>query len=177
MNALGSGLLTFASAVGAMTMRLTVTPVIRRAGFRRVLIGNSVISSLFLAGYGFFGPSTPHSVIFIALLVGGFFRSLQFTCVNTIAYADVDPALMSRATSLASMAQQLSVSFGVGIAALMLHLTMLARGHAMLTAGDFPWTFVAVAAISLASVLLFIPLAPEAGAEVSGHRARKISAQ
>jgi EmrB/QacA subfamily drug resistance transporter len=177
MNALGSGLLTFASAVGAMTMRLTATPVIRLAGFRRVLIGNSVISSLFLAGYGFFGPSTPHSVIFIALLAGGFFRSMQFTCVNTIAYADVEPALLSRATSLASMAQQLAVSFGVGIAALLLHLTMLARGDPALAPGDFPVTFFAVALISLGSVLLFIPLAPEAGAEMSGHRARKISAR
>ena len=62
------------------------------------------------------------ALIFCALLVGGFFRSLQFTCVNTIAYADVSPALMSRATSLVSMMQQLSVSFGVGTAALLLHI-------------------------------------------------------
>jgi EmrB/QacA subfamily drug resistance transporter len=177
MNALGSGLLTFASAAGAMTMRMTATPVIRLVGFRRVLIFNSVISSLFLAGYGFFGPSTPRSVIFLALLAGGFFRSMQFTSVNTIAYADVTPALMSRATSLASMAQQLSVSFGVGIAALLLHLTMMVRGETQLQSGDFPFTFFAVAAISLTSVLLFIPLAPEAGAEVSGHHQRKLPAQ
>ena len=177
MNALGSGLLTFASAAGAMTMRLTATPVIRLVGFRRVLIANSVVSSLFLVGYGFFAPSTPRSAIFIALLVGGFFRSLQFTCVNTIAYADVTPALMSRATSLASMAQQLSVSFGVGIAALLLHLTMMARGETQLQAGDFPFAFFAIAVMSLSSVLLFIPLTPEAGAEVSGHHRRKLPAQ
>src|SRR5487761_1126416 len=95
MNALGSGLLTFASAAGAMTMRLTATPVIRIVGFRRVLIANSVISTVFLAGYGFIDRSTPHAIIFISLLAGGFFRSLQFTAVNTIAYADVTPALMS----------------------------------------------------------------------------------
>jgi len=83
----------------------------------------------------------------------------------------VPPALMSRATSLASMAQQLSVSFGVGIAALSLHLTLLARGEAALGASDFPYTFVLVALISVCSVFLFIPLAPDAGAEVSGHRA------
>jgi EmrB/QacA subfamily drug resistance transporter len=170
MNALGSGLLTFASAAGAMTMRMTATPVIRLIGFRRVLLANSVISSLFMVSYGFFGPSTLHSVIFIALLAGGFFRSLQFTCVNTLAYADVPPALMSRATSLATMAQQLSVSFGVGLAALMLHLTVLARGETTLSADDFPLTFVVIGIVSLGSVLLFLPLAPEAGAEVSGHR-------
>ena len=170
MNALGSGLLTFASAAGAMTMRMTATPVIRLVGFRRVLIANSVISGLFMMSYGFIGPSTPHTVIFIALLIGGFFRSLQFTGVNTLAYADVPPALMSRATSLATMAQQLSVSFGVGLAALFLHLTVVLRGEPALSASDFPVTFVAIGLVSLTSVLLFVPLVPEAGAEVSGHR-------
>jgi EmrB/QacA subfamily drug resistance transporter len=170
LNALGSGLITFASAAGAMTMRLSATPVIRRFGFRRVLIGNSVVASLFLFGYAWFSPSTPHSMIFMALLIGGFFRSLQFTSVNTIAYADVTPALMSRATSFASMMQQLSVSFGVGIAALMLHITLTLRGGHPLAAADFPYTFAAVGLISISSVFLFIPLAPEAGAEVSGHR-------
>ena len=170
LNALGSGLITFASAAGAMTMRLSATPVIRMFGFRRVLVGNSVVASLFLVAYAWFAPSTPHSVIFLALLIGGFFRSLQFTCVNTIAYADVEPALMSRATSFASMMQQLSVSFGVGIAALSLHVTLVLRGGHPLAAADFPYTFVAVGIVSLSSVFFFLPLAPEAGAEVSGHR-------
>ncbi|HZT51760.1 MAG TPA: MFS transporter, partial [Stellaceae bacterium] len=169
MNALGSGLITFASAAGAMTMRLSATPVIRMFGFRRVLVGNSVVASLFLVGYAWFGPSTPHSVIFLTLLVGGFFRSLQFTCVNTIAYADVTPALMSRATSFASMMQQLSVSLGVGLAALLLHLTLTLRGGHPLEASDFPYTFVAIGVLSACSVFFFLPLAPEAGAEVSGH--------
>jgi len=169
MNAFGSGLLTFASAAGAMTMRLTATPIIRLMGFRRVLIVNSIISSLFLFGYAFFRPSTPHTIIFLALLIGGFFRSLQFTCVNTLAYADVAPALMSRATSLASMAQQLSVSLGVGLSALFLHIMLVMRSGQALEAADFPWAFVAVGLLSGLSVLLFTPLEPHAGAEVSGH--------
>ncbi len=170
MNALGSGLLTFASAAGAMTMRVTATPLIRRLGFRRVLIGNSIISGVFMLGYALFRPDTPHVLIFVALLAGGFFRSMQFTCVNTLAYADVQPPLMSRATSLASMAQQLSVSVGVGTAAMLLHLTLLLRGGQTLQAADFPYTFVAVGLLSLTSVLFFVRLAPDAGAEVSGHR-------
>ena len=76
---------------------------------------------------------------------------------------------MSRATSIASMAQQLSVSFGVGIAALFLHLTMTFRGETSLTAGDFPYTFFAVAVLSFASLIMFRSLTPEAGAAVSGH--------
>jgi EmrB/QacA subfamily drug resistance transporter len=175
MNALGSGLLTFASAAGAMTMRLTATPVIRRLGFRRVLIGNALISSLFLMGYGFFRAGTPHLLIFAVLLIGGFFRSMQFTCVNTLAYADVEPAIMSRATSLASMAQQLSVSFGVGFAALLLHVTLTLRHETALAADDFPTAFAAVGLVSLASLVYFVRLAPEAGAEVSGHRRHAIA--
>jgi EmrB/QacA subfamily drug resistance transporter len=170
LNALGSGLITFASAAGAMTMRVTATPVIRYFGFRRVLVSNTVIAGVFMTSYGFFGPATPHWLIFIALLAGGFFRSLQFTSVNTLAYADVPASVMSRATSLASMAQQLSVSFGVGIAALLLHLTMMLRGETALSAGDFPYTFFAVAMLSFTSLIMFRSLAPEAGAEVSGHR-------
>ena len=83
---------------------------------------------------------------------------------------------MSRATSLVSMMQQLSVSFGVGIAAMLLHITMQVRGESALNAGDFPTTFFIVALLSVTSILIFIPLAPEAGAEVSGHGAASASA-
>ena len=67
-------------------------------------------------------------MILAVLLIGGFFRSLQFTSINTLGYADIDRQRMSRATSFASMVQQLSLSVGVGTGALLLHLTMAARG-------------------------------------------------
>ncbi len=170
LSPFASGLLTFASAAGALTMKMTALPIIRGLGFRPVLIGNAVISSLFVAGYSLFQPATPHWLIFIALLAGGFFRSLQFTSVNTLIFADVPPALMSRATSFQSMAQQLSVSIGVGTGALLLHLTLVVENRAALAAGDFAPAFLVVGLISLASILFFLPLSPQAGAEVSGHR-------
>ena len=108
----------------------------------------------------------------LALLAGGFFRSLQFTGTNTLIFADVPPPLMSRATSFQSMAQQLSVSIGVGTGALLLHLTLVARGRTSLSADDFTHAFVAVGVIALSSVFFYLPLRREAGAEVSGHRAR-----
>ncbi len=166
-----SGLLTFASAAGAMTMKMTAAPIIRTLGFRRVLLGNAVISSLFVASYALFSPATPHWLILLALLAGGFFRSLQFTSTNTLIFADVPPPLMSRATSFQSMAQQLSVSIGVGAGALLLHVTLLAAGRTTLGADDFAPAFLAVGLIALSSILFYLPLAREAGAEVSGHRA------
>jgi EmrB/QacA subfamily drug resistance transporter len=82
LDPLSSGLITFASAVGAMTMKVTVTPIIRAFGFRSVLIVNTIICSAFLFAYSFFTPGTPHFVIFFGLLAGGFFRSLQMTSVE-----------------------------------------------------------------------------------------------
>jgi EmrB/QacA subfamily drug resistance transporter len=172
LSAFNSGLLTFASAAGAMTMKMTAAPIIRAFGFRRVLIGNAVISSAFIMSYSLFSPATPHWLILVGLLAGGFFRSLEFTSINTLAYADVSAELMSRATSFQSMAQQLSVSIGVGIGALLLHLMMLLRGGETLATADFTAAFLAVGIISISSVLFFLSLAREAGAEVSGHGIR-----
>ena len=87
------------------------------------------------------------------LLVGGFFKSLQFTSINSIAYADIDNKAMSRATSFASVAQQLSLSAGVAIGALVLELQRIGRPDASVVASDFPLAFVLVAAIAASSAL------------------------
>jgi EmrB/QacA subfamily drug resistance transporter len=169
LDALSSGLLTFASAAGAMTMKMTAAWIIRTLGFRLVLVGDAVISALFLFGYSLFRPSTPHLVIFLALLAGGFFRSLQMTSINTLSYADVPPAMLSRATSLTSMAQQLSQTVGVASGALLLQLVLALRGGSALTAADFYPAFIGIAMISLLSVPFFLKMSPDAGAEVRGR--------
>jgi EmrB/QacA subfamily drug resistance transporter len=169
LDPLSSGLLTFASAAGAMTMKMTAVRIIRTLGFRIVLVGDAVISAAFLFGYSLFRPDTSHLVIFIALLAGGFFRSLQMTSINTLSYADVPPAMLSRATSLTSMAQQLSQTVGVATGALLLQVVLGLRGGTALTAADFYPAFVGVAMISLLSVPFFVRMSPDAGAEVSGR--------
>ena len=169
LSALHSGLLTFASAAGAMLMKTSAVRILRTFGFRLVLVGDAVISAGFLFGYSLFRPDTPHFVIFLALLIGGFFRSLQMTSINTLGYADVPPAMLSRATSLSSMAQQLSQTAGVATAALLLHTALTLRGGTALAAPDFYPVFMAVAMISLLSVPFFLKMAPDAGAEVSGR--------
>lgn len=170
LSAFHSGLLTFISAVGALCMKMTAAPILRRLGFRRVLIGNAVVAAAFLASMALFRPDTPYALILLLLLTGGFFRSLQFTSLNTLAYAEIEPGQMSRATSFASMAQQLSLSVGVGTGALALHLSDHLGGGAPLTADDFAPAFLAVAAISALSALVFVRLPADAGAEISGHR-------
>ena len=164
-----SGMITFTGAAGAMTMKFTAAPIIRHLGYRRILLGNTLICSAFMASYGFFTPSTSHLYIILTLLVGGFFRSLQFTSLNTIAYAEIPVERMSRATTLASVAQQLSLSFGVGIGALALHFTLAMSGREQLQASDFSPAYFFIAGLSLLSLLFFIPLTPTAGDEVSGR--------
>ena len=122
-----SGLVTFASAVGAMGMKTLAARIIRTFGFRNIMIVNAVVSSVFLAACALFTVTTPLLLIMIILVVGGFFRSLQFTAINTVAYAEVEPAQMSRATTLVSVNQQLAISAGVAIGAFSVESTMLMR--------------------------------------------------
>ncbi len=169
LTAFASGLLTFASAAGAMTMKFTAQPILKRFSFRNVLIVNGLISAAFIAGYGFFTPATPHAVILALLLAGGFFRSLEFTSINAIAYADVATPRMSQATSFVSAAQQVSLSIGVALAALIVETVRAGRGDSTITLADFTPAFVVVALVSACSTLMFALLPRDAGTELSGR--------
>ena len=166
-----SGLLTFASAAGAMSSRVPATYIIRRFGYRNVLLFNAFLTSVLLGVNALWRPTTPLVVIFTVLLFGGFFRSLQFSAVNTLGYSDVPVTLMSRATPFASMAQQLAMSLGIGTGALMLHLTLLFRSHAELGPSDFTPAFIGVGLISFLALPIFLKLAPDAGqGMIAGER-------
>jgi EmrB/QacA subfamily drug resistance transporter len=166
-----SGSLTFAAAAGAMGMKVSASFFLRRFGFRRVLIGNGLLSCAFLASYSLFGQATPHLVIFLSLLIGGYFRSLEFTALNAIGYADVAQARMSRATSFASVVQQMSSAIGVAVAAASIEVIQFAFGDTHLATRDMNLTFIVVAGVSLICIPFFMRLTPDAGAEVSGKRA------
>lgn len=176
LSAFASGLLTFASAAGAMTMKFTAQPILRRFGFRSVLLVNGVLSSCFIAAYGFFTPATPHALIIGLLLMGGFFRSLEFTSINAIAYADVPNAQMSQATSFVSAAQQIALSIGVAMAALILETMRTGGPGTAITVGDFTAAFVVVAIVSAACIVIFARLPRDAAAELSGRAAAEADA-
>ncbi|HEY4775064.1 MAG TPA: DHA2 family efflux MFS transporter permease subunit [Xanthobacteraceae bacterium] len=167
MTPFQSGLITFSSALAAMTMKAAAPIILRAFGFRSTLIVNALLSAVSLAACAAFTPNTPIAVIVAVLVIGGFFRSLQFTCVNTIAYADIDQRRMSRATSLVSVGQQVSMSTGVATGALLVEITMRWRHGTVVTAADFPLAFVIVAVIAAAAVGVFLRLRPEAGAELA----------
>ena len=170
LNAFQAGLISFAAAAGALTMKTTARPILARYGFKRVLVFNTVISAIAVAATALFRPSTPYAVMMLVLLLGGFFRSLQFTALNALAYADVPQPQMSRASSLAAMMQQLSQSIGVGLAAILLHATLRYHHATALTADNITPAFAVIAALSMLSLLFFAGLPANAGAEVSGRQ-------
>ena len=138
---------------------------------------NAVISSIFLAACALFTVGTPLLLIAIILVVGGFFRSLEFTAINTVAYAEVEPAQMSRATTLVSVNQQLAVSAGVAAGAFSVETTMSIRHISELTADVFAPAFLVVALISAASAWFFWQMPDDAGHEISGRKAVEISSR
>jgi MFS family permease len=169
MTPFESGLITFSTALGAMGMKAAAAMVLRWFGFRAVLTVNAIVSAAFLAAIGLFTAETPAYVMIALLAVGGFFRSLQFTSINTIGYADLEPHRLSRATPLISVAQQLSVSTGVAVGALVVDLVSSLAAHPAPTAGDFSIAFYAVSLIAAASAVLFARMPKEAGAEMANR--------
>jgi EmrB/QacA subfamily drug resistance transporter len=172
MSAFAAGTMTFISAVGALAMKTTAPPILRRFGFRSVLVVNGVICAATFMVYALFRIDTPHWIIMTTLAVGGFFRSLQFTSLNGMAYADLEQAQMSRGTTTASMAQQFMQSVAVGLAAALLHFLMKAKGETHLTGPTVAPAFAIFGAATLVSLLWFVRLAPDAGDEMNNRGPR-----
>jgi EmrB/QacA subfamily drug resistance transporter len=167
MTPLESGLLTFAIAVGAVVMKTTAAPILRQFGYRPILVWNALIAASFIMVCALFTKATPQVVILATLLLGGFFRSLEFTAINTIAYADIDECEMSKATSFASVSQQISISAGVAVGALVLEMQRAGRADHEVLASDFTMAFLIVGVICASSALIFMRLPKNAGASLS----------
>jgi len=174
LSPLASGSLTFIAAVGALFMKTMAKRILQQVGFRRLLTVNAVIGAAFIATNGFFTPATPHWLIMIILFVGGCFRSLQFTSINALAFADISNRDMSYATSLSSVAQQLALSMGVALGAFALEAASEFHGSPTIVAQDFGPAFWIVAGLASLSTFAFMRLPHDAGAEMSGHKALKL---
>jgi EmrB/QacA subfamily drug resistance transporter len=170
MNALSAGAITLTTAVGAFAMRVASEPIIRLFGFRPLMLLNALLTSGSFAACALFTPVTPHVVIVGTLLVHGFLRSLQTTCVNTLGFADLSSRQMSAGSTLTGVCQQLAQSLGVGLAAAAIQTAQFLRHEAAPSILDIRLAFVAVAVISLASFLFFMRLPANAGWMVAGGR-------
>jgi EmrB/QacA subfamily drug resistance transporter len=170
-SAMQSGLITFAAAAGALAMKPAAQPVLRKFGFRLTLIVNGALAAAFIAVCALFSPAWPSLLLDGILLLGGFFRSLQFTAFNTIAYGDIARARMSAATSLYSTIQQLTLTLGIVIGAASLEISEALRHHAQAQVSDFSAAFLLIGAIACLAVPICARLQDDAGEALSGHHA------
>jgi MFS family permease len=174
LNAFNSGLMVLAIFLGNVAMKPLTTPVLRRYGFRRVLIVNGSLLSAAVLACAFLSPGTPRFLILAVLFWGGLCRSMQFTSINTLTFADVPPAQMSGANTLFSMVWQMTVGMGIALGAVTLQMSSLIHGgHSTLTVSDFHLAFVMIAIVSMGSIYDSVRLDPKAGAVVTGHAVAK----
>lgn len=169
MSAFAAGTMTFVSAVGALAMKTTAPPILRRFGFRTVLLVNAVIVGVGFAINALFSPSWPHWAIMAVLGIGGFFRSLQFSSLNGLAYAEIEADEMSRASTTSAMVQQLVQSIGIGLSASLLHTLMTLQGETQLTVAVVGPAFAIAGAFTMISMFWFWRLPPDAGDEMNGR--------
>lgn len=169
---LQAGSMMVSAAIGSLLLRPVAPMLIRRLGFRRVLVGATVAYGLTCLVPVVFRPDTPVPFIVAVLLMYGVTGAITFTALNTIAYAETAPEEVSRATTLYAVVQQLALSFGVTVAALLLQIARLGA-NGQLTADRFILPLGAVAAIAMAAVPFFLKLHPAAGDNISGRAARE----
>jgi EmrB/QacA subfamily drug resistance transporter len=172
-----SGLLMMPSAIGAISSKFLNAWVLRKLGFRRVLIVNTVLIGVAIGCYSLVSEATPIPLIVGLGLCLGFFNSLQFSSMNTIAYADIEPRDTSMASTLASSLQQLSMSFGLATASLVAgwYLAGLPQTDRLLVTGALHHAFITLAVVTLVSSLSFWKLRPRDGEAVSAGAAEPVA--
>ena len=172
-SAIQSGLLIMPQAFAAMSLKLTMPHILRRFGYRTVLVCNTILLGVMIMLFATIGSATPVWLIVLMAFTYGFLTSLQYTSMNTLAYADIDEHQASPASTIASTVQQLAVSFGIATASLAAAVFIpdrLRATPAQLLHGIHV-ALLGLAALTIVSTLVFMRLRAQDGAAVSRHKA------
>jgi len=166
-----SGLLLLASALGNLSMKFFTTRILRRFGFRTIAAVNGAIAVVCTLACGWLAPSTPLAILIGVLFAYGLARSLQFTTLATLAYADVSPGQKGAASTLWSVAQQMTIGMGIAFGALSLRIASALQGSApaSFVLADFRVAFALAGGMVLVSLVGYIRLPRDAGSQISGR--------
>jgi MFS family permease len=164
-----SGLLMMPTAAAAMGMKLFAPRILASLGYRKVLIVNTLMIGLTISLFSLVVPGTPLALIVALSLAQGFFNSLQFTSMNSMAYADIDSADSSMASTIASSLQQMSLSFGLACGSLVTawYLGDLPQSDSLAVSSALHHAFLTLGVLTMLSSLSFWTLRPEDGESVS----------
>ena len=173
MTPLQAGGMVLVYMGGNLVMKTATTRLLRRFGFRDVLFWNGVLCAATLFACGLLTPSTALPVVYPILFIAGMSRSLNFTTINTLAYADVSKEHRAGASTLATMLQQVALTLSVVVAAFALALSQSLRGGDSLTLGDFQHAWFAVGALMVVAAIGAFRLPKDAGASISEQACRR----
>lgn len=168
LNAFQSGMLTFASAFGAIAVKVITTRLLRAVGFRTTLMVSCALGSVLMGANAFFTPQTPYWIIIAVLIAAGFMRSLFFTSNNALVFAEIDDKQAAQATAIAAVSQQISIAMGVATAGLILEAHHIITGQEIGLAA-FSTAFIVVSVLAASALIVIRTLSPAAGMTVSGH--------
>ncbi|WP_296630457.1 DHA2 family efflux MFS transporter permease subunit [Thiobacillus sp. SCN 63-57] len=171
-----SGLLMMPTAAAAMGMKIIAPRVLARFGYRRILIVNTVMIGAVISLFSLVNPATPIALIVLLGLSMGFFNSLQFTSMNSMAYADIDTPDSSMASTIASSLQQMSMSFGLACGSLIAgwYLGDLPQTDRVAVTTALHHAFLTLAGLTILSSLSFWSLRPGDGESVSRGSVRVV---
>jgi EmrB/QacA subfamily drug resistance transporter len=169
-SAIRTGTFILVYFIGNLAMKTVTTPLLKQFGFRAILIFNGLIASLSLAACSLLSAGSSEVIAFALLFIAGLSRSMQFTALNTLTFADTTAAQRTSASTISSMLQQMSMLLGVAVSAIVLNLSQMAHGNATTSLTDFRIAFFVVGIIGVVSALRFVVLPANAGEEVSGHK-------
>jgi len=171
LSAFRSGLLLLASAVGNLGMKALTTPILKRYGFRMVSLVDVTIAGISTIACGLLTPNVPLALVLIVVFVYGVARSMQFSTLATLAYADIAQPQMSAASTLWSAAAQMTVGLGIAFGAVSLRVAAHLNGEMtgqVFTLDDFRLAFLFAGVLTLVSVIGYLGLARNAGQSVGG---------
>ncbi|MBW0446400.1 MFS transporter [bacterium M00.F.Ca.ET.228.01.1.1] len=171
LSAFKSGLLLLASALGNLGMKALTTRILQRFGFRMVSIVDVTVAGIFIIACGLLTPEVPLALVLIVVFVYGVARSMQFSTLATLAYADVAQPQMSAASTLWSAAAQMTIGLGIAFGAVSLRAAAFfngeTSGHAF-TLDDFRLAFLLAGVLTLLSVIGYMGLSRDAGQSIGG---------
>ena len=162
-----AGVMLLVYMAGNLSMKSMTTPILHRFGFRDVIRMNGTLCALSMFAIGLLSPAIATPLVYFILFIAGMTRSMNFTSMSTLAFADVPAPLRAGATTLAAMTQQAASAVGVAAGALTLGVFQAARGGTELVAADFRNAFFIAAALMGLATAWSLRLSPDAGAELA----------
>lgn len=171
LSAFKSGLLLLASALGNLGMKALTTRILQRYGFRMVAIVDVTVAGVFIIACGLLSPNVPLALVLFVVFIYGVARSMQFSTLATLAYADVAQPQMSAASTLWSAAAQMTIGLGIAFGAVSLRAAAFFNGEItgrVFTLDDFRLAFLFAGVVTLASVIGYMGLARDAGQSIGG---------